>query len=571
MSSRKRKSRKHQSQPNHVTSHKVVKRCTSKEIIDDVWVKVFSYLNVYDFCAVRLADKHFHQVTDENRKKIREYWKYQSMLLGCNEMYHGNIYDNTIKPTMSFFSPPNNNWKQFYIQFYKVLSESEFISKISLKTYYNYIYTQNMHNRNENYNKHKNKSKGKGKGKGKQGKSKQINSEISTMTCFTFMPHSSQKKNDRSRFPTNPTTLSKYMSKIIHFNINGANSMGFSLLMQSCLHNYIQVVRYLLTWDEYICNSIDNNTKNGKNDKNDKNTKNQTTKAKSKSKRKSVARLSLCKGGKPNGRDPSATTTALSLATNQCHYQLIKYLLTNKRIGNDNLCWENEFRVAFNTNDSKVIDMYLDPNINIKLGNGTMKFNGWNWVYDPGTPSALHYACRRVNSDAVKIILDTVQFNKYSQWKNIEPVNINLQNENGATALMNSINQHWYRVNEIEHLKIVKLFLNQHFGYIIDLFIFDTDKRSIFVLAVDQNYYHVAMYIFTYFKQWYKCSASYRKCVENTMSGNDGCEMIQSFFDCAICLFHAQRHKNQQMIELIGIVQEWVDNNGEKNFKQNFN
>ena len=180
---------KRTSNTNHVSGHKSSRQygfaisCAG----DDTWAESFCYLNVYDFCTVGETCKRFYNLTlGSCRKNINNYWKYQIMLIGLNENFLDNIYDNTIKPSLTFFTPAHNDWKKCFVEFYNCLSEFEFISKISRRDYYNNYYNYNY---KQNFSSTKRKKNSNGRGKSNI-KRRDI--------CVTFIPHESKKKSARS-------------------------------------------------------------------------------------------------------------------------------------------------------------------------------------------------------------------------------------------------------------------------------------------------------------------------------------------------------------------------------------
>ena len=527
-----------------------------QDVIDDLWIKSFGFLHVYDFCAIHKTCKRFWQITraNLNNKIMNDYWKNQAMLLGCNENFYDDIYDNAIKPRMTFFTPPNNDWFAFYSQFYQVLSARDFIFKISINMYRNHVYNEKnrtTENSKENENKNENKE-----------------DQNSAINCMTFTVHSSKISGNHSRLPKHPIGLSKYMSKLINLNISkGEYFRKYTFAGYCCLHNYIHVIRYLLAWDKYIATKIERINKTYKLSNQD------NLQAISKNSEKATA-IGLKK--KLNGlrlsmfaltdRKSDISPTLLSIATKYKHYQLIKYLLNDKTIGNHSRCASNELQEALCTNNMKIVAMYLDPNINMKLRTGKMKLNYLS-IQSIGSP--LHWACecRNINFgyEIIEILVDTLISDKYSQWINIRPVDLNIRDNNGQTPLMKSLSTSWRCrcVNEASHLKIVKLLLNEQLKDKVDLFIQDYNQNSIFTLAVERNFYTIVVYIYNYFIKYYKYHNNiyWNKSSSKNINVANSYEitMIRDFFDCQRCLTIANTTEMIQFLDHIRTVTATMD------------
>ena len=46
------------------------------KIIDDVWIKIFWFLNCNDFQSIREICNHFNNITNPQLTIINKYWKY---------------------------------------------------------------------------------------------------------------------------------------------------------------------------------------------------------------------------------------------------------------------------------------------------------------------------------------------------------------------------------------------------------------------------------------------------------------------------------------------------------------
>lgn len=76
----------------------------TRNMIDDIWIKVFYHLNVSNFLAVHLTCQHFHDITKMNTDnkychQINKYWKLQCTNL-CTDI-ETSTYDCS-------------NWHKFY-------------------------------------------------------------------------------------------------------------------------------------------------------------------------------------------------------------------------------------------------------------------------------------------------------------------------------------------------------------------------------------------------------------------------------------------------------------------------
>ena len=95
-------------------------------IIDDNWIDIFAFLNIYDFLNVRLSCKNFPHLTNET-KQIRvniDYWKYHSSLLCKHITWHTKSSNQQESNKHNFNT---DNWYQFYISFTDFLLESKLI------------------------------------------------------------------------------------------------------------------------------------------------------------------------------------------------------------------------------------------------------------------------------------------------------------------------------------------------------------------------------------------------------------------------------------------------------------
>ena len=102
-------------------------------IIDDNWIDIFSFLNVYDFLNIRITCKNLHNLTNET-KQVRiniNYWKYHSSLL-CK---HINFNAKSNK-----FNFKTDNWYQFYISLTDFLIKSKLVPFEKKKTLLKFNY-----------------------------------------------------------------------------------------------------------------------------------------------------------------------------------------------------------------------------------------------------------------------------------------------------------------------------------------------------------------------------------------------------------------------------------------------
>lgn len=415
-------------------------------IIDDLWVRSFCLLNVHDMCSVRETSKQFFQITHPDYKVMRNYWKHQSILIGCNQNYSDQI-STDMMPKTDCFIPLNNNWYEFYVEWYKALSACGFIDTESI----------------------------------------------------TFS-----------------SGLANQMSLNIDTNINTSSSDdGLTILGHCCAHNYLQVVRYLLLWNNCVTINVEKQrereNQRNKNDHTHSESKLELEIVSSGSESKLESKLTPLEFIVNKQSDESdEPISALNLATKYKYYEIIDLLLQCEE-GKHH--WgANEWIECCKTEDISMIQMYLNPHQNGALRIGNMKLNG----FDSNGNTPLHYACDEagINIDVVRLLLDTIASNKFAKWDKIIPINMNAINKQGRTALMKAINSFSYSQfgNDNLRLDTVKMFLDMEgrFKDKIDLFIVDSQKYSIFTLAVSNGLFDVAAHIFTYFTKYYHHSPSYR-------------------------------------------------------------
>lgn len=426
-------------------------------IIDDLWVRSFCLLNVHDMCSVRETSKQFFQITDPDYKVMRNYWKYQSILIGCNQNYSDQISTDMIA-NIDCFCPLNNDWYEFYVEWYKALSACGFIDTASI------VFSSDLANQ---------------------------------------------------------------MSLNIDTNINTLSSDdGLTVLGHCCAHNYFQVVRYLLLWNNCVTFNVkqQRDCKNQRNENDHANSQSklklelelelelQSSEAESGSKVKSkLTPLEFIVNKQPEyGSDEFEPISALHLATKYKYYTIVDLLLRCEE--SKHHCGANEWIQCCKTEDINIIQMYLNPHHNVALRMGNMELNG----FDSNGDTPLHHSCDEagININLVEILLDTIASNKFEKWDKITPININAINRQGRTALMKAINSFSFFQFGSENLRLdtVKLFLDMDgkFKDKIDLFIVDSQKYSIFTLAVSNGLFDVAVHIFSYFTKYYHCSPSYR-------------------------------------------------------------